>query len=121
MKPTVEARLKRRFILMTEDRSLIDDLQKKVPEGWEMVVAADLESLGDWHAILLHRFLILDLQGMACDPLEVVETLRRDYLLNIPIFCLGEQDRALKAMGADRFFPRAGFSARLADLCRPFG
>ena len=108
--PTIAARLKRRFLLMTTDVALRERLMAQVPADWEMVVITSLEEAGDWDEILLYRFLLLDLDEVeAFDPIDVIRTLRMEYLLQIAVLCFGGdadiQDE-MRLSRADRFYTR---------------
>ena len=108
--PTIAARLKRRFLLMTTDGALRERLMAQVPADWEMVVITSLEEAGDWDEILLYRFLLLDLDEVeAFDPIDVIRTLRMEYLLQIAVLCFGGdadiQDE-MRLSRADRFYTR---------------
>ena len=109
-RPTIAARLKRRFLLMTTDGALRERLMAQVPADWEMVVITSLEEAGDWDEILLYRFLLLDLDEVeAFDPIDVIRTLRMEYLLQIAVLCFGGdadiQDE-MRLSRADRFYTR---------------
>lgn len=115
--PTIEQRLQRRFIVMTTDPAMETALRAQVPQGWEMVRITDLEELGDWHDILLYRFLLLDLDEIgAFDPLDVIRMLRMQHMINIPVFCYGGDEDLkdeMRLSRADRFFERAEIIAVL--------
>ena len=109
-RPTIAARLKRRFLLMTTDGALRERLMAQVPADWEMVVITSLEEAGGWDEILLYRFLLLDLdEAEAFDPIDVIRTLRMEYLLQIAVLCFGGdadiQDE-MRLSRADRFYTR---------------
>src|SRR5574340_961301 len=88
--PTVESRLKRRFILISSDDRLGARLRDELPAGWEMIVTADLDALGGFQDILQYRFILLDLDGCeAFDPLDVIRQIRTELMLNIAIVCFG--------------------------------
>lgn len=118
--PTIEQRLQRRFIAMTTDRAMEATLRAQVPQGWEMVCVTDLEELGNWHDILLYRFLLLDLDEIdAFDPLDVIRTLRMQHMINIPVFCFGGDEDLkdeMRLSRADRFFDRAEIVAMLPQF-----
>ncbi len=108
--PTIAARLKRRFLVMTTDVALREGLQALVPPDWEMVAITSLDQAGDWNEILLYRFLLLDLDEVeAFDPIDVIRTLRMEYLLQIAVLCFGGdadiQDE-MRMSRADRFYGR---------------
>lgn len=115
--PTIEQRLQRRFIVMTADPAMEATLRAQVPQGWEMVRVTDLEELGDWHDILLYRFLLLDLDEVdAFDPLDIIRMLRMQHMINIPVFCFGGNEDLkdeMRLSRADRFFERTEIVAML--------
>jgi len=107
--PTVASRLERRLILISSDEALGTRLRAACPGDWQLLQSADVEALGGFADILQYRFLLLDLEDAAFDPLDVIDTLRRELMLNIAIVCLGGdavlRDSARLAR-ADRFFGR---------------
>lgn len=109
-KPTIEARLKRRFIVMTADAQMLARLQAVTPQSWELVQVTDLDELGDWHEVLMYRFILLDLDEVeAFDPLDVIHLLRMQYQVNTPVFCFGGDEAIqdeMRLARADRFFGR---------------
>lgn len=122
-KPTVEARLQRRFIVMSSDQALIDALEQSRPEGWELVVATDLDQIGEFHDVLLHRFLLLDLDDRALDALDIIRTIRMEYMLNIAIFCFGgdaELRDEARLNRADRFFERDEIVEKMKLFCHQY-
>lgn len=123
--PTIERRLQRKFILMTANRDVQAALAAQVGEGWEMVTVTDLDQIGDWHEILLFRFLLLDLDEVdAFDPLDVINVLRREYMLNIAVFCFGgdaDIRDEMRMARADRFFDREEIVARLPQFMQQYG
>jgi len=108
--PTIEARLKRKFILMTTDEALTARVRELTPEGWSAVIVTDLDEIGDWHEILLYRFLLIDLDEVdAFDPLDVIRVLRMQHQINTPVFCFGGEEDIrdeMRLARADRFFER---------------
>jgi hypothetical protein len=108
--PTIEERLQKRYILMTTDESLMETARAVTPDDWQPVAVSDLEQVGEWNDILLHRFLILDAdEAAAFDPVETVRLLRREYMVNIPVIAVGGDQGLrdeLKMERADRFFER---------------
>ncbi len=119
--PTIEARLKRKFILMSRDGALIQALRQALPEGWEMVETLDLEELGGFQDVLLYRFILLDLdEAEAFDPVEVIRQVRMELMINTPIFCFGG-DAALRDEArlnrADRFFERGEMVDKMRLFC----
>jgi hypothetical protein len=110
---------------MSSDEALRAQAQARLLPGWEMECGVDLEDFGDWQEILLRRFLVLDLDDAAiADPIATIDTLRREYQLNIPVFCFGgDNERRLEARQAraDRFFARDEIADRLEDFQKQFG
>lgn len=108
--PTIAARLLRRFLVMTTDEGLRDALRSQVPADWEMVSIASLDEVGEWNEILLYRFMLIDLdEAVVFDPIDIIRTLRMEYLLQIAVFCFGGdtdiQDE-MRLSRADRFYTR---------------
>jgi hypothetical protein len=69
--------------------------------------------------------ILLDLDArVAFHPLETIEPVRGEMMLNIAIFCFGgsalARDQARRAR-ADRFFERTEIADRLAAFCEQFG
>ncbi|TXF12097.1 hypothetical protein [Pelomicrobium methylotrophicum] len=123
--PTVKARLERKLIVMTTDPLLLDELRAALPSGWTLVECTDLEALGGYQDVLLHRFILLDLdETQAFDPLEVIKQVRMEMMLNVPIFCFGGdaplRDEARLAR-ADRFFERHEIVEKMRLYCEQFG
>jgi hypothetical protein len=123
--PTVKARLERKLIVMTTDPLLLDELRAALPSGWTLVECTDLETLGGYQDVLLHRFILLDLdETRAFDPLEVIKQVRMEMMLNVPILCFGgdlaTRDQARLAR-ADRFFEREEIVEKLKLYCDQFG
>ncbi|HDP90489.1 MAG TPA: hypothetical protein ENN42_11140 [Thioalkalivibrio sp.] len=108
--PTIERRLQRKYIVMTADARMLERLAAATPEGWELVNITDLDDLGDWHEVLLHRFILLDLDEIdAFDPLDVIRILRTQFQINVPVFCFGGDEDIqdeMRLARADRFFAR---------------
>ena len=59
--PSISDRMRKRFILMASDPELRSAVVAATPEGWEMTESTDLDGLGDWQTVLLHRFMLLNL------------------------------------------------------------
>ena len=123
--PSITDRMRKRFIVVSSDRDLNGAIAAAVPAGWEMVAVTDLEDLGAWQEILLHRFLLLNLDDAVVeDPVGLVDTIRREYQLNIAIFCIGgdqEQRDAVRMARADRFFGREETLTRLPEFFAQLG
>lgn len=122
--PTVASRLQRRALLMSRDAATVDALRAALPPDWTLVETSDLESLGGFEEVLQFRFLLLDLDACAADPLDIIGQVRRELMLNLPILCFGGDDEARDAARlarADRFFERHEIVARLPQFCEQFG
>ncbi|MCK9189532.1 hypothetical protein [Acidithiobacillus sp.] len=123
--PSIGDRMRKRFILMASDPELHAAVVAGMPEDWEMTEATNLDDLGDWQDVLLHRFMLLNLDDPEIvEPIELIDTLRREYQLNIAIFCLGgsqEQRNAARSARADRFFDRDAGLQRLPEFFALFG
>jgi hypothetical protein len=123
--PTIDSRLRRRCICMTDDAALLGSLSSRLPEGWSMTATVDLAEIGGFEDVLQHRFILLDLDVREpLDPVGTIRQVRGDMMLNIPILCFGGaqalRDEARLAR-ADRFFERAEIADRLAAFCEQFG
>lgn len=121
--PSVASRLQRRVALISGDAALGTRLESALPEGWAISRVTDAESIGDFAEILQHRFLILDLDAEAFDPLEVIDTLRRELMLNIALICIGGDPAlrdAARLARADRFFERDAAVDVLLQFCRQY-
>lgn len=123
--PTIERRLQRKFILMSADPEMRETVAARAGENWEMEAITDLEQIGDWHEILLFRFLLLDLDEVdVFDPLDVINLLRREYMLNIAVFCFGGDEDIrdeMRMARADRFFDRDELLAMLPEFFKQYG
>jgi CheY-like chemotaxis protein len=122
--PTVESRRRRRFILLSTDEAIAATLRAELPDGWELVVTADIAMLGGFEEILQHRFVLIDLEAPALDPLAAIDHLRRDLMLNIAIVCLGGPQAlrdAARLARADRFFERAEAAEQMRQFCAQYG
>jgi len=121
--PTVASRLQRRLALISGDTVLAGQLRAALPEGWTLTQTADLAELGDFAAVLQYRFLLLDLDAAGFDPLEVIDTVRRELMLNIAILCIGG-DQALhdaaRLARADRFFGRDAAVGVMLQFCSQY-
>ena len=122
--PTIEARRQRKFIVMSTDQALLGVLRAALPDGWQLVETLDLDDLGEFQDILLHRFMLLDLDDYEVfDPLDVIRTVRMEYMLNVPIFCFGGEpdvrDEA-RLRRADRFFERNEMVEKMNLFCHQY-
>ncbi|MFN4263815.1 MAG: hypothetical protein ACK4IT_09470 [Thioalkalivibrionaceae bacterium] len=108
--PTIETRRRKRIALMTCDASLAAAVEAAAPDDWEVERASSLDAFGDWHELLLFRFLVLDLDEIeAFDPLDVINIIRREYQINLPVLCFGGGEDLrdeMRLSRADRFFER---------------
>ena len=122
--PSIARRLERRIILMTRDAEMIRNVEATLEPPWQLVTVTDLEDLGAWNEVLLHRFLLLDLDEVeAFDPLDVIRTLRMEYQINLPVFCFGGDEDIrdeMRLSRADRFFDREEMLERLPEFLRQY-
>ncbi|HSN41826.1 MAG TPA: hypothetical protein VLT92_16740 [Burkholderiales bacterium] len=123
--PTIESRLRRRFILMSGDDKLAARLRDELPAGWEMTGTADLDELGGFQDVLQYRFVLLDLDGTeAFDPLDVIRQIRMELMLNIAIICFGgapDMRNEARLARADRFFERSEIVEKMRLFCNQYG
>jgi hypothetical protein len=123
--PTIESRMERRFIVMTTREGFLQALDLLIPDGWTRVTVTALDAIGPWNEILLHRFMLLDLDDPgAFDPLDVIETLRMEYQINLPVFCLGgdaDLQGEMRLARADRFFTEAELLEMLPRFFELYG
>ncbi len=122
---TIAARLEKKLVLMSRDEALKARLREVLPEGWTMVEALDLASLGEFQDILIYRFMLLDLDALSedFDPQDQIRTVRMDMMLNLPIFCFGgsaDERDAARLNRADRFFEREEMVRRLPQFCAQY-
>jgi hypothetical protein len=122
--PSIARRLERRIILMTRNPDMIRGVGAALQPPWQLVTVTDLEDIGAWNEVLLHRFLLLDLDEVeAFDPLDVIRILRMEYQINLPVFCFGGDEDIrdeMRLSRADRFFDRDEMLARLPDFLRQY-
>jgi hypothetical protein len=108
--PTIEQRLQRRYLVMSTDSVFVDTCKRLTPALWEQVVIDDLDQAGDWHEVLLFRFLLLDLDEFErYDPMDVIRQIRMQYQINLPVFCFGGEDDVrdeMRLARADRLFDK---------------
>ena len=123
--PTIDSRLRRRCICMTDDAALLAGLSSRLPEGWSMTGTVDLAEVGGFEDILQCRFILIDLDAHErLNALDAIRQVRGELMLNVPIFCFGgtrELRDAARLARADRFFERAEIADRLAAFCEQFG
>ena len=122
--PTIERRLQRKYIVMSANAAMLEQLAGLTPEGWEMVQITDLDDIGDWHEVLLHRFILLDLDEVeAFDPLDVIRILRTQFQINVPVFCFGGDEDIqdeMRLARADRFFSQEEMLEMLPQFCEQY-
>lgn len=122
--PTIASRLQRKYIVMSADEQMIAALKAQTPPEWEVSNATSLAALGEFHEILLHRFMLLDLDETTLfDPIETVREIRTELLLNIPIFCFGgspELRDEARLNRADRFFERSQIVEKMLVYCEQY-
>ncbi|MHB1566251.1 MAG: hypothetical protein ACYCXG_05990 [Acidiferrobacter sp.] len=123
--PTIADRLTRRFLVMSTDEALKARLRAQVKAGWEMVEIAALDEVGDWNEVLLYRFLLLDLdESVVFDPIDVIRTVRLEYLLQIGVFCFGgdaDVRDEMRLSRADRFYERDQIVTVLPQFLAQYG
>ncbi|MCG5496597.1 hypothetical protein [Ectothiorhodospira variabilis] len=123
--PTIESRMERRFIVMSTRDALLQSLEPLTPAGWTQVTVTDLDDIGPWNELLLHRFMVLDLDDPeAFDPLDVIQTLRMQYQINLPVFCVGgdaDLQGDMRLARADRFFTEAELQEMLPRFFELYG
>lgn len=115
--PSIDDRLKRRLIVLSGDAGLHREVAQFMPQGWEITC-----ELGDFAEVLLHRFVLLDLD--APDAVDAVRRIRSEMNLNVPVFCVGGDAAARDAARlarADRFFDRGQLPVLVPELCESFG
>jgi DNA-binding response OmpR family regulator len=121
--PTVASRLERKLLLVSSDAALATTLDAALPEPWKMVQVSDLAALGDFAAILQYRFMLLDLDDAAFDALDIIDTARREMMLNIAILCIGGDPAlrdAARLARADRFFERSAAVEVMQQFCKQY-
>lgn len=99
-------------------------LRCALPVGWEMAVATELGALGGFSDLLQYRFILVDLDATAFDPVEIIRAVRGELMLNLAIFCFGGAPAvrdAARLARADRFFTRDEIADKLPSLCEQFG
>lgn len=123
--PTVESRRRRRMLLMTADPALAAGVVAALPAGWEMVRPRSSDELGEFQDVLQYRFVVVDLDDAGeADALDVIDAIRRDMMLNVPILCCGGdagQRDAARLARADRFFERGEMVERMKQFCEQYG
>ncbi len=108
--PTIASRMRRRYVLMSTDADFVSACQRLTPSGWEQVKVDDLEHAGQWHELLMFRFLVLDLDECdVYDPMDVIREIRTQHQINLAVFCFGGDDDIrdeMRLARADRFFAK---------------
>lgn len=122
--PTIAARLQRKFIVMSTDAALLAALRAALPPEWHMVEALSLAQIGGFQDVLLHRFVLLDLDEYErFDPLEVIREMRMEFMLNVPIICFGGENDVrdeARMSRADRFFEREQIVEQMKIFCHQY-
>jgi len=122
--PTLQSRLRRRLILLSSDAALAAQVAQALPPPWELSVRTELAALGGFAEVLQHRFMLIDLDDRAFDPVAAVREVRSTLMLNIPVFCFGgaqEKRDAARLARADRFFEHDEIETMLPQFCEQFG
>jgi len=122
--PTIRSRLERRLVLIADDEVAAELLRRALPVGWEMTVATELGALGGFSDLLQYRFILVDLDATAFDPVEIIRAVRGELMLNLAIFCFGGAPAvrdAARLGRADRFFTREEIAEKLPAFCEQFG
>lgn len=121
--PTVTSRLERRFLLVSSDATLARTLGTALPDRWQITRTTDPASMGGFAEVLQHRYMLLDLDDPEIDALDVIDTVRRELMLNIVILCLGgdaAQRDAARLARADRFFERDAAVTVMRQFCEQY-
>lgn len=123
VQPTIASRLERKFVLVSSDIVLAQTLEAALPERWQITRTTDPVLLGGFADLLQHRFMLLDLGDAQLDVLEVIDTVRRELMLNIAILCLGgdaAQRDAARLARADRFYERDEAVTVMRQFCEQY-
>ncbi|MFP4561630.1 MAG: hypothetical protein ACLFRB_04830 [Thiohalorhabdus sp.] len=122
--PTISRRLQPGFIIVTTDDAIARELKEAAGEDWQVEVVPAIEDAGEWNEILLYRFILLDLEQGAGDPVEQLQRIRREYMINTPVLAFGG-DKAtwdrVRPEGADRLFERSEITAKLPEFMEALG
>ncbi len=121
--PTVASRLQRRLAFISDDVALAAQLAAAAPQAWTFERAGELAALGDFTAILQYRFLLLDLDAASFDPLDIIDEVRREMMLNVAIICIGGDAGlrdAARLARADRFFERSVAVETMLQFCAQY-
>ncbi len=121
--PTVATRLERKILLVSSDTALEECLTPALPAQWTITRTDDPAALGGFAEVLQYRFMLLDLEDRMIDPLEIIDTVRQQLMLNIAIICFGgdnaKKDEARLAR-ADRFFEREEIVSVMLKFCEQY-
>lgn len=121
--PTIQRRLQPSFIVVSNDADFTARMQAAAGD-WKVTVVPVIDDVGEWHQILLYRFILFDLDHNGEDAAAQVERLRTQHMVNVPAFGVGgtqeQRDEARKA-GCDRFFDREEAEAEVAELQESLG
>lgn len=111
-------------MLLCADAGMRARLEAALPEGWTLTVPAAGDALEDYAEVLQHRFVLLDLDEVeSFDPIALIEKLRSELMLNVPIFCFGgdaPRRDAARLARADRFLEREDVADRVPRFCEQF-
>lgn len=121
--PTIQRRLQPSFIVVSTDDDLIARMRTQAGD-WKVTVTPVIDEVGEWHQILLYRFILFDLDHSGEEVAAQVERLRMQHMVNTPAFGVGgtqEQRDAARKAGCDRFFDRDGAAAEVAALQESLG
>jgi hypothetical protein len=124
IEPTIRTRLERGLALLAHDASVIDTVRSALPDGWRLTVSNELGALGGFADLLQFRFMLVDLDATAFDPVAAIRAVRGELMLNLAIFCCGgtpELRDAARLARADRCFTREELVAQLPAFCEQFG
>ncbi|HKJ89313.1 MAG TPA: hypothetical protein VKA48_12500, partial [Gammaproteobacteria bacterium] len=112
------------FIVVTTDEAMARELREVAGEGWQVEVVPAIEEAGEWNEILLYRFILLDLEKGAEDPVEQLQRIRREYMINTPVFAFGGTKEVwdrVRPEGADRLFERGEIADKLPEFMEALG
>ncbi|MFA9459890.1 hypothetical protein [Thiohalorhabdus methylotrophus] len=122
--PTINRRLQPGFIIVTTDEGAARDLKEVAGEDWQVEVVPSIEEAGEWNEILLYRFILLDLAQSAADPVEQLQRIRREYMINTPVLGFGGTKEVwdrVRPEGVDRLFEREEIVGKLPEFMAALG
>jgi len=121
--PTVATRLERKILLVSGDTALEECLTSALPAQWTITRTDDPAALGGFAEVLQYRFMLLDLDDRMIDPLDIIDAVRRQLMLNIAIICFGgdnAQKNEARLARADRFFEREEIVSVMLKFCEQY-